>query len=391
MQKIILTALILFVAAGCSTSSKKSPQFKTAREMPVEAFFQNPVLYGYRVSPDGKTMALLKPWKSRLNIFVHPAGKPKDLKQVTFIEERDIDGIHWKGNDHVLYTRDTGGDENTHVYSTNVRTGETKDLTPYPKVRADIEDDLEELSPTDILVTHNQRDPEYFDLYRLNVATGDAKLIGKNDKKYEQWLTDHTGEVRGGVQSDGVNKAVFVSPAPGKPVKKIFTSNFRTSFAPIAFTSDNKNLFVLTNHGSDVVRVVEIDPSLPSSRFIVRAIASNTRYDLNGGAYSEVRKSLSRYSVTTDRGEIHWLHPEDRTDWQTLGANFPGRILRLANHSRDERQWVVKTDGDTTDGEYFLYDRNTKQATSLGAVGTSINPELMSEMKTVEYQARDGL
>ncbi len=35
-----------------------------------------------------------------------------------------------------LYYQDQSGDENRHLFQTNIRTGLTKDLTPFPRARA---------------------------------------------------------------------------------------------------------------------------------------------------------------------------------------------------------------------------------------------------------------
>ena len=44
---------------------------------------------------------------------------------------RDIRGYSWAYNgEHILYTQDKNGDEDWHVYATDVDTSKTNDLTP---------------------------------------------------------------------------------------------------------------------------------------------------------------------------------------------------------------------------------------------------------------------
>src|SRR3546814_9412867 len=89
--------------------------------------------------------AALDEHPARMNIFVQalqdgrPAGEPRRLTGET---ARDISNFFWKGSDIVLYQKDFGGDENFHVLAVNARTGTAHDLTPYPGVRAGLEDDL---------------------------------------------------------------------------------------------------------------------------------------------------------------------------------------------------------------------------------------------------------
>ena len=42
--------------------------------------------------------------------------------------------IFGKGNDHIVYLRDFGGDENFHLFSVNIHDGEEVDLTPFEGV-----------------------------------------------------------------------------------------------------------------------------------------------------------------------------------------------------------------------------------------------------------------
>jgi hypothetical protein len=90
-------------------------------------------------------------------------GKTPDFskaKQLTSETERDIAGFFWKGSNSILFVKDFGGDENYHLLSVNVQSGEVKDLTPFPKIRASIVDDLLE-DPDHVLVQHNKRDPRF--------------------------------------------------------------------------------------------------------------------------------------------------------------------------------------------------------------------------------------
>lgn len=396
MRLLFVLTLGLLISCGHKETKKESSApppvaYTQASQMPVEEFFKNPVLFGYRISPDGQTMALLKPWKSRLNVFVHPVGRPEAQRQLTFSEDRDVGGLTWKNSSHVLFIKDQGGDENMHVYSVNVATGAVKDLTPHAGSRSDIIDTLEESTGNDILVANNRRNKELFDAYRIDVETGAEKLEHENTEKMMGWLVDHAGNLRGGTATDGVNSVIYFEKVKGKPFEPIFKTDFRNNFDPIAFTADNRNLYVSSNLNRDLVAIVEVDPMLPSKSFIKKTIYSHPKYDVSGATYSPVRKSLGHVTVITDRRETRFLHPADQKDWETLKSKFPGEALDFANDTQDESVWVVKTQADVTRGAYYSYDRKTKQIAKLGEVTPWIKPELMSRMKTIHYKTRDGL
>ena len=177
-------------------------------------FFSKPERAYFRLSPDGKTLGFMQPYERRENIYVMPLasdGKTPDFnkaRRLTKETERDISVYFWKGNDHILYVKDFGGDENFHVVSVDLQSGKLKDLTPFPKVRASIVDDLKD-DPDHVLIQHNKRDPKVFDVYRLNVKTGDSTLVAQNPGNITNWLTDHAGRVRIATTTDGVNTSLL--------------------------------------------------------------------------------------------------------------------------------------------------------------------------------------
>ena len=105
-----------------------------------------------------------------------PVGEPRRITEET---ERDIAQFFWKGSRTVIYEKDFKGDENFHVLTVNTDTGAITDLTPFPGVRASIEDDLQD-DPDHILVSHNKRNPEVFDVYRANIHTGELTQVAEN-------------------------------------------------------------------------------------------------------------------------------------------------------------------------------------------------------------------
>jgi hypothetical protein len=180
MKSSLLLGTLLATAAAFANAQDASPSAPSAGspppKIPLRDFFKNPDSREYLLSPDGKTLSYLAPWETRMNIWVRPAAGG-EAKRVSSEKDRDIREYFWKGNDFLIYAQDTRGDENFHLFRVNLKTGEVKDLTPFEKVRANLIDDLSDVSPTDILLEHNKRNKELFDAYRMNVATGEMKMV----------------------------------------------------------------------------------------------------------------------------------------------------------------------------------------------------------------------
>ena len=177
---------------------------------------------------------------ARMNIFVQPldgsalVGEPRKLTSET---ARDISNFFWKGPDVVLYQKDFGGDENFHVLAVDARTGKVTDLTPYDNVRASIIDDLED-DPDHVLVTHNQRDPQVFDVPRQRAQR--RRRAGGAQSRQHRRLADRPCRQRAAVASDGLNTTLLYRDDEAAEFRPLITTDYRTSVHPAFFTFDDK-------------------------------------------------------------------------------------------------------------------------------------------------------
>ena len=89
--------------------------------------FGNPQRCQARLSPDGKWISYLAPVDGVLNVWVAPVDDMSKARPVTQEKGRPIPRYSWAyNNKHILYTQDKNGDENFHLYATDVATGKTK-------------------------------------------------------------------------------------------------------------------------------------------------------------------------------------------------------------------------------------------------------------------------
>lgn len=359
------------------------------RQYDLRDFFRNPERAYFRLSPDGQWLSFMQPWENRLNVYVQPLkdGKPVgEPRRLTSETARDISIYYWKGPDRILYVKDFGGDENFHVVSVDVKTGQVQDLTPGEKVRAEIVDDLEQ-HPTDILVSHNRRDPKVFDVYRINTATGESKLVAQNPGNVTSWVTDHDGAVRVAITSDGVNRSFLTRAKDGEPFAPVFTTSFRESVEPQVFTPDNKKLWVNSNRGRDKKAIVLMDPATGKEEQVVFVHPEVDAWALD---YSKLRKTPTSVEYMTDRLERKHLDAQTAKLYAALEKQLPGMQLNLQAHTKDERLWVVAASSDRTPGTRYLYDAKTNTLAKLGEINPWIAAADMAPMKPIQYTARDG-
>lgn len=362
---------------------------------PVRDFFSNPEKAYFRLSEDGRTLGFMQPVAvdgapRRLNVFVQslkgsePVGEPRRLTAET---ARDINIYYWKGSDRILYTKDFGGDENFHVVSVDVRTGKVTDLTPGEKVRAELIDDLPD-DPNHILVSHNRRNPELFDVFKVDLRTGKETLVAKNPGDVVGWGTDHAGHVRLAYRTEGLNSIVLYRANEKSQFKPIITTDYKTEVEVPVFTSDDRKLYAISNRGRDKKALVVIDPHRPD---VEQEIFRHPEVDLGGVTWSRLHKKLTEVSFETTKLERKFFDVNAQKVYERINAKVPGMDLNLQSATKAEDKFIVAAFSDRTPGARYIYDAKADTLSMLAEINPKIPAADMAPMKPISYKSRDGL
>ena len=89
-------------------------------------------------------------------------------------------------NRHVVFSRDKGGNQAWHWFALDVATCGTKDLTPVEGVHATLAA-TSARDPRHVVVGMNDRDRKFQDLYRVDIDTGERRLLARNDLGFVWW------------------------------------------------------------------------------------------------------------------------------------------------------------------------------------------------------------
>ena len=173
-------------------SSLSSPD--NNNEMPPlldrELFFGDPEISGGQISPDGKLISFLRPYKGTRNIWIKSGSAGFDeALPVTQRADRPVSRYFWsRDGKYILYEMDRGGDENYNIYAldpTEARPGvipAARNLTDMKEVRAMIFH-VAFMDPDLIFAGLNNRDPSWHDLYQIRISTGELTLLRENPNR----------------------------------------------------------------------------------------------------------------------------------------------------------------------------------------------------------------
>lgn len=363
----------------------------------VEELFSPPERTAATISPDGTRIAYLAPWRNRLNVWVQDLDSDEPGRCVTADDTRSVYIYRWTHDARwLLYMQDNGGDEHWHVYRVDPDDPDTPavDLTPFPGTRADF--DLLKARPGKAIVQLNKRDPELFDAYELDIATGELTLLAENPGTVISWLSSQTGELfTNTLTADGdVELSHWDNGAKALRSIKIYDgADYPLGIHPIAVTPDGTGLWLGSNAGSDRTRLVRVDVATGAET----EVDSHPTLDL--AAQMMLPSPMILRSRTGEligaryygeRQVIHALDPEFASVLDAVTALSDGDLAALSSDDSGQR-WVVSFTHDRNPWATYLYDHTTGEHRLLFRPYPHLDPDALAPMRPVTITSRDGL
>ncbi|MBF0549417.1 MAG: S9 family peptidase [Deltaproteobacteria bacterium] len=370
-------------------AAQTEPNSQAGELIPREVILGNPVRISVRISPDGTRLCYVAPSaQGVLNAWVKTIGRNDD-SMITNDTHRGITHCGWAYNGRqLLYIQDKDGDENWHLYTVDPATKKSRDLTPFPGVRA--QDFMtDKRHPDQLYIGLNKRDPKVFDMYRLNLKSGDLSLAAVNPGDVQGWVADHNLIIRGAVASNPTDGStvIRIRTSAGSPWNDVITAPYGVELDLIGFTPDNQKLRVSTSLDSDTSRLVELDGRTGNP---LRTIIANDQADLGEVMIDDDTHEVQAVSFTYLRRKWTVVDQSLKADFETLSKVKDGEMSII---SRDlaKRKWIVTYNLDNAPYSYYLYDSQTKQAEFLFTHKPALEKFTLAKMNPVIIESRDGL
>jgi dipeptidyl aminopeptidase/acylaminoacyl peptidase len=352
------------------------------------ALFGNPDRASAQISPDGSKLAFLADVDGVLNVWVGPVDNPAAARPVTKDKKRGIRGYAWAYNNrHIGYIQDKDGDENWHIYITDLKTNETQDLTPIDGVQARLQE-FSHKFPDEVLVGINDRNPELHDIYRLNIKTGERKLIQRNDG-YVGFTTDDDFNIR---------LATKITPDGGSEIFKVtggdkaWTSFMKISpedvmtTGPAGFDKSGRILYMTDSVDRNTAALVAYDLDAD----VKKVLASDARADVGMVMAHPTEKTIEAVSFTYERRKWKILDNSIKADLDYLKTVADGEVY-VTSRTLDDQHWIVVYVMDNGPVRYYHYDRAAHKAEFLFTNRKELEGQPLAKMHPVVIKSRDGL
>src|ERR1700733_6443582 len=315
IMRLLKRTVVVLLCCGWFASSLPAQENFTTSMIPREVIFGNPGRTDPQISPDGTQLGYLAPVDGVLNVWIRTLGKTDD-RAVTADKHRGIRNFLWQyDNKHILYTQDLGGDENWRLYQTDIASKQTKDLTPFEKVRVDIIA-YRWYFPDTILVQMNQRDPKLFDIHRIDLKTGKVELDTENPGDVQSWQADNALRIRAAqAQTEDGGTIVRVRDDNRAPWRELLKWGPDETFGGVnGFSPDNDALWVTTSLDVNAARLLEIDVATGKRK----VITEDPQFDVNSTMNNPKTNALQAVSYTRQRREYVFIDARVKADFDVL-------------------------------------------------------------------------
>jgi dipeptidyl aminopeptidase/acylaminoacyl peptidase len=361
---------------------------QNAALLPRRLIFGDPERSIVRISPDGTRIAFRAPVEGVLNLWVAPIDRIGDARPVTSATDRNLGAalVWMRDNRHVVFFREGAGDENWRAWRVDLETGDVRPLAPGLGVTCYIQQHSRHF-PSELLIAHNARDKRYFDVYRVNVATGESAPLQLNEG-LRYYFTDQQFRVRFAVRYADDGSVEYLQHGPDGQWMLFSRIGAEDAIATraIEFSADGRELYWLDSRGRDTVAVVAQDLASDT----MRVLAEDPRADFTELLLDPISERPVAAARSFERVAWQVLDPDYEEDFDYLTRQSRGD-LTITGMSQDRQHWIVAYQYDDAPLEYFHYERRARQMRRLFSSTPAWEGLPFVPMEPVVIRARDGL
>jgi dipeptidyl aminopeptidase/acylaminoacyl peptidase len=382
--------LVCLAFITSSATSTAWPQTEPAL-IPRKALLTNPDKEQVMLSSDGKWISYRALSGDTMNLWVAPVSEPAKARAVTKQSGAPVIDYRWTNlSGRVLYRVPT--DDGVQVFLLNLESGESRNLTPGKGVSAF----MEKFSPDhveEVLLRVKEPAQANFDYRRINLRTGAAEVVFKNDQGFERVLFD-----------DAWRPRVAVSRKPGQGYELlqpngtgewVSFASFRDGMEanasqPILLDKAGKTLYLTDNRGRDKAALQSIDLASGKATLLLEDPFADV---LPALLFHPQTGRVQTASTYYGRLRRHFLDPTLIPDFdylRTVQRGDIGLLTPWGGRSLDDRVWlVVFMDGGPT--RYYAYDRTARRATFLFTDNQALDAYTLGRRHLEVITSRDGM
>jgi dipeptidyl aminopeptidase/acylaminoacyl peptidase len=387
LRCLVVGSFAILGLAGCSGEREPLPAPAVGVPLiPRRALFGNPEKQGGQISPDGRWLAYLAPDGGVLNLHLASRKKPDEVRMLTHERERGPEAFFFAHDGrHLLYTRDEAGDENYRLFAVDLQTGEKRPLTP-PGAMATVEK-LSARIPGEVLVSINDRDPSFFDLVRIDLATAASARLTENGE-FSAFLADDDFRPRfASRQTPNGGKEWLLRQGESWVPWVLLPPEDAILSGLLHLSADGEKLYYLDSRGRNTAGLLVFDARTGEAQLLAEDSRTDVEVGLADPATGAIQATVARYL----RSEWRALDPAVAADLAFLRRSAGDAELEILSRSQDDRLWVVGLESPRAGMRVYLYDRDARSLAFWYAEKPGLAELPLAAVQVAEISSRDHL
>jgi dipeptidyl aminopeptidase/acylaminoacyl peptidase len=227
---------------------------------------------------------------------------------------------------------------------------------------------------------------------RMDVYTGRRTTAARVPVQRARFSTDNQGVVRfaRGAGTDNVSKLYYRTGDGAE--WQLVNDEAQTNRVEVVlgFSGDDKTAYLQVEHPQGPDSVVAFDVATGERKPVMRDDDVDPWLVIH-----ETGASRAPVGLALMDGKPRTVFFDDASDdarlQRTLEAAFKGHSVLVTSSTKDGRLSLVQVFSDANPGDFYLFDRQAMQATSIIAQREWLMPAQMATMEPIKLAARDGL
>jgi dipeptidyl aminopeptidase/acylaminoacyl peptidase len=390
--RTIVSVCGLVLAAGYASVAGAAP----APLIPVARFAELPEMRKPILSPDGHRIAARSTANGETSLVILDADQPEKPGKRIKLGKATVADLNWAGNGRlllqVLSKEELPGEDEIaflRLIAIDVDTGASRIVDRRSKGL--YAGDVLYSDPTGNWALVAGQDDLFStpSIKRVDLATGDSKVVERGRPGVWDWYADDQGVVRAGIAYDGNRWTIWYRDKPEDKLREIhgkFPKDDDSTVDRFIFRGDKS--WVVTNERTGRFGLYKYDVK---TQAIGDPIFESAEVDLDDVYYDAVTGDVDAVEYQDDRPHVYWLDNDMKALQAKLDKAVPGSVNLPVAWSKDDKRALIFSSSAADPGLYYLLDRSNLQMHPVVNPYPDIDPAQLAPVKPIRYQARDGL
>lgn len=386
---------------------------QTVKPHEIEDFIREDKFRSVTVSPKGTYVAVTVPVEDKTVLIVLKQGEPQPVTRIDVAGKRShIVDVIWASDQRLIYSVAV----KDQLIETPIRTGEMwaidadgkkpKQLAGWKRdnalivgraggeaakesVAMDIINSLPE-DDENVIAAVFRNGSDYTTVERVNVYSGTRVRQSQAPIINAGMMTDNRGIARfaSGFKKDRLRKLYYRKSEDDS--WELMNDEDVTDKAvyPIGFSADDSVAYLVANEKNGPDSVIAYDTATGASKTVVRDALADPTGTINAVGKHHIIGVY--YAGQTPRYEYFAPDSPEAKAHRALQKAFPGQLVLVGADATEKKEVLIYVHGDRDPGGYYVMNLDTRKVSPMMFAADWLDPQRLSPMREVVFQARDG-